>query len=220
MATPVQSLLDAILDEGAFDASSAQALRWLDRRHKQMVARSLCNRAAYSPASLTVAADGLTVATLNPANVPVQVFSVTVNDSQVFAPARHADRQGYLAGTLRWSGSDGLFIAERGTGAVASALTLFPPLDASAVGSVAVYGAWAAPTLQQSDMSVLVDDEAVEGLLAGVFATALGRPDEARLDLAEVYEQQFAGACEELRLRVQRQFRGRGLQIRLAPSVW
>jgi hypothetical protein len=61
-----------------------------------------------------------------------------------------------------------------------------------------------------------VDDDSVEGLKEGVYATLLRAPGEARQDLAAGHEAVFAGATEELRLREKRRLRGSGpAQIRV-----
>jgi hypothetical protein len=83
---------------------------------------------------------------------------------------------------------------------------------------VAIFGTFEPPDLLiNNTVPFAVDADMIEGLMAGVFATALQRPGEARPDLAAQQEQLFMVACEELRTRVARRNRGGGpAQIRLS----
>jgi hypothetical protein len=209
VATTVQSLLDDIANEGSFDATPGQALRWLDRRHRLMVARSLCVREKRAATATLDSADALSTVDLTGVGEPVEIWEVTAGTLR-FSLTRHGDLAAYAEGLLAWTGTDGLVVVE------GSSLILWPALDDAA--TVEVFAAWEAATLTAAD-SVAVDDESVEGLLAGVFATALSRPNEARPDLAAYYEDQFATACEEQRLRTRRRLKGAGVkQVRLDGS--
>jgi hypothetical protein len=125
MAETVSAVVGEILAQGSFDLSPAEALAILNRRHKQMCARSRCVRSATS---------------------------------------------------------------------------------ATRIGAAGASATYAAPAGLMDMMQ-----------MAGVFATALQRPGEARPDLAAQQEQVFSAACEELRARVARRNRGGGpAQIRLS----
>jgi hypothetical protein len=82
---------------------------------------------------------------------------------------------------------------------------------------VYAYGVYSPPDLLiDNSVPFRVDDDAIEGLMAGVFATMLSRPGEARPDLAREQEATFSTACEELRTRSNKRSRGPGpAQIRL-----
>jgi hypothetical protein len=94
---------------------------------------------------------------------------------------------------------------------------IYPALEDGA--SVLVDGAFKPPTLTTAETSggfIRVDEEFHEQLLAGVYASIISRPGDARLDLAASYEQSFSAGCAELRDRANRRYRTRGpRQIRV-----
>lgn len=224
MADDVQQLVNDILDEGAFDATDVQALRWLDRRHKQMCGRAQVYVADRAISLFSGAPDNYVTAQVPEGLVEaykVEVFPTSTSSSIIYTRARTADLPAIRAGTLTLSGPGGVFVPTPGAEPLAldeRYLALYPKFDIPVFTS-SVTGAYVPPDLTATPSAegiLRIDDDAVEGLLAGVFATALSRPNEGRLDLAATYEAQFAAACEELRLRQRRRLRGTGPgQIRL-----
>jgi hypothetical protein len=211
VATTVSQLVTDITAEGAFDADPAQVLRWLDRRHKQMCARAGAFR--------KTASAGVTVAGQQSYAVPaglLEALEVTVG-GVTYTRGRHTDIASGDALVL--GGTGGIFLDTADSAGVQQ-VALFPvPSDPG--DAISVYGLYAAPDLATTPgagviTSVLVDDDAVEGLLHGVFATALSRPGEARWDLAQAHEASFETACLEFKRRVTRRLRGSGpSQIRV-----
>jgi hypothetical protein len=206
----VQTVVDAIQSEGAFELDDTAVLRILDRRHKTMVARA----ESYQSSAAVVAA--------NQANADLGYVAFPTDlvhaETVVVGSARYS--QGRFADLIDAYGDsrtvlldgDGLFVRRRGTGGV-DYLWIYPSV--SLATSVTVFGAFRPPALTLGG-TVLVDDEAVEGLMAGVFASLLMRPGEARPDLAAPQEQLFSGACDELRAREERRRYGKGpAQIRI-----
>jgi hypothetical protein len=120
-----------------------------------------------------------------------------------------------FAGTLPLSGTGGVFV-EYADVLHPIQWLLYP--DPTASNGVAIYGTYDPPDLLiNNTVPFAVDADMIEGLMAGVFASALQRPGEARPDLAAQQEQLFMVACEELRTRVARRNRGGGpAQIRLS----
>lgn len=211
MADDVAQLVNDVLDEGAFDATSTQALRWLNRRHRQMCARSRCYRKTVVVAS--------TVASQRDYDVPagiVEAFEITVA-GVTYGPGSHSDISAAAQSRLTLAGYGGVFVSTASDAGVTRVALL--PVPATGGDEIDLYAAFLPPdlTLDGSAGGTLrVDTDALEGLLAGVFATALARPNESRQDLAAGYEQQFASACEELHRRVNRRLKGSGAgQIRL-----
>jgi hypothetical protein len=206
----VSQLVTDILTEGSFDATTTQALRWLNRRHRQMCAIAECFRKSAVVAGGTVANQA---AYSRPTDL-VRAYSVTV-DGVTYEGAQHDDIAGIANGTLLVSGP-GLLFTETVDAAGVEQLTL-SPTPSSSGDVIEVYGAYRPPALLiDNSVPLRIDDEAEEGLLAGVYATALSRPSEARFDLATPHEQVFQAAAEALRLRTKRRLRPRGpVQIRL-----
>jgi hypothetical protein len=206
----VSQLIADARTEGAFDATDAQLLRWLDRRHKQMCAASLCYRKTATIGGGSVA--GQTV--YSPPAGLVRTLEVTVG-GLTYGKANHSDIAASAQGWLALDGPGGVFTESRDAAGARQIVLLPAPSESGDV--IGVYGAFRPPTLLQDDsVPVQVDDEAVEGLLAGVFATGLSRPSEARADLAVSHEQVFAAATQDLAARVMRAFRTRApAQIRL-----
>lgn len=200
MAETVSQLVTDILEEGSFDATDTQALRWLNRRHKQMCARARLYRKTQAMTRVSAALYSVTGL--------VEAMAVGT-PSQPYSRGRHVDLAGISDGTLPISAGGALYV-EREDG-----LLLYPDPDPDVESlPVSVYGAFEAPDLElDNNPGLLVDADAIEGLLAGVFATALARPGEARQDMAVAYEATFSAACEELRVRVNRRYRGGGPRL-------
>lgn len=203
MAETVQQLVDDIRQEGAFDVTEPQALRWLDRRHKAMCARGRVYRktAEFGPTAAGQQLYGVGAGLVEAADVSVGGLPYT--------RGRHPDVVQDANGWLSLSGLGGLFV-ETASAAAANQIALIPTPSEAGL-AVAVYGVFLPPSLELDNApGLMVDEDLVEGLLAGVFATGLSRPSEARLDLAANYEAQFSAACEEQRRRVNRRLRGSG----------
>lgn len=208
MAT-VQDLIDDVTADGGFDVTAATVLRVLDRRHKSMCARAQVYRKTtdFGP---TVVAQQLYGAGTG----LVQAKDVTVGGLP-YSRGRHTDIAQDANGWLSLSGTGGIFI-ETASSAAANQIALIPTPTTAGL-AVSVFGVFLPPTLEaDNDPGLLIDEDFAEGLLAGVFATLLSRPSEARSDLAAGYEAQFAAACEEQRARVTRRLKGSGpSQIRV-----
>jgi hypothetical protein len=215
MAETVSAVVGEILAQGSFDLSQAEALAILNRRHKQMCARSRCRRDGR--AATRDAAVGAAASYAAPAGLLDMMQMLVATGTSSFAEyrkAKRADVEAMFAGTLPLSGTGGVFVE------YADALhpiqwLLYP--DPGSNG-VAIFGTFEPPNLLiDNTVPFAVDADMIEGLMAGVFATALQRPGEARPDLAAQQEQLFMVACEELRTRVARRNRGGGpAQIRLS----
>jgi hypothetical protein len=215
MAETVSAVVGEILAQGSFDLSQAEALAILNRRHKQMCARSRCVRSELS--ATRIAAAGASGTYAAPAGLLDMMQMLVATGTSSFAEyrkAKRADVEAMFAGTLPLSGTGGVFVE------YADALhpiqwLLYP--DPGSNG-VAIFGTFEPPDLLiNNTVPFAVDADMIEGLMAGVFATALQRPGEARPDLAAQQEQLFMVACEELRTRVARRNRGGGpAQIRLS----
>jgi hypothetical protein len=198
----VQQLVDDVLNEGVFDVTSAQALRWLTRRHRKMVARSRCWRYETSLGG-TVAAQGEYAL---PAGL-VEIDEVTVG-GDAYGKANHVDAGRVAAGRMFVLGDGGLFSGgedNQGAGTV----TLLPvPVDSGV--PIVLRGAFLPPDLQTADDSTLkVPGDFTDALVSGAIATGLSRT-ENRPDLAQYHEQVFSDACDELRRQVNRRYRGSG----------
>lgn len=210
MADTVQQLVDDVLNEGSFDATADQALRWLNRRHRVMVARSRCYR--YS------ASIGPTVANQRdyalPADV-VEIFEVTVDGM----PAGHARHVDLALGALSYVILSGVgrVMAPEEDAAGAAEIGLYPTPD-TAGQTITVRAAFLPPDLSVADNTTLkVPLDFTDALVSGAMATALERaPGDFRPDLADRHTQRFEAGCEELRRRTNRRYRGTGpAQIRV-----
>jgi hypothetical protein len=199
MPETARQLVQDILTEGSFDASEAQALRWLDRRHKRMVARSRCYRGSHSVTWPSGAGALVPFFTL-PTDV-TEVISLTV-DGVMWMAGRPGDRSATVTDGgvfVPVASSQGQFGGYR--------LELNPVPEPGQFVQAEVVRMPPGLTI---DGVLQVDADFFDDLVAGALATALARPNEARPDLARAYEQQFADGCEELRRRVNRRYRGAG----------
>ena len=203
MPEAVSALVTQIIEEAAFDAVPATVLRWLNRRHKVMVSRAHTFRKTVSA--------GPTVANQAEYTQPAGLVSATEIGvaGLTYGKARRTDKALGAQSRLHLSGPGGIFY-ETADSAGVKQFGLYPvPTEAGL--AVEVYGAFSPPDLLiDNTVPLWVDDEAIEGLMAGVFATGLSRPETARLDLSQGYEAQFGGATDELRVREARRLRGSG----------
>jgi hypothetical protein len=210
MAETVSAVVGEILAQGSFDLSQAEALAILNRRHKQMCARSRCRRDGR--AATRDAAVGAAASYAAPAGLldMTQMLVASVE----YRKAKRQDIEAMVAGTLPLSGTGGVFVDYADLAHPVQWLVYPDPTPTA----VTVYGTYDPPDLLiDNSVAFAVDADMVEGLMAGVFSTALSRPGEARPDLAGLQEQLFMAACEELRGRVARRNRGGGpAQIRLS----
>lgn len=203
------------------DTSPGDALTVLDRRHKLM-----CARARWHRLQQTLTADTATNATYSTLDVPdlVEAFwlNATVGGySGDFRPTNATDRGPILDGSLRVRGRGGVFLTndedDESDTVPDTSLLIYPALEDGA--TVLIDGAFRPPTLTTAETAgafIRVPDEYREGLLAGVYASIIARPGDARLDLAASYEQAFSAGCAELRDRADRRYRTRGpRQIRV-----
>jgi hypothetical protein len=213
VAETVSAVVSEILAQGSFDLTSAEALAILNRRHKQMVTRA---RAYRTLSSATAVLPGGPLYTAPTGLLDMLQMLVTANATGTvteYTTGRRGDIPSMLAGTILTEGDGGKFV-EYGSSGTLTWLLYPNPGTASTVG---IYGIYEPPTLLIDDtVPFRVDPDMIEGLMAGVFATALARPGEARPDLAAGQEAIFSAACEELRTRVNGRNRGGGpAQIRL-----
>jgi hypothetical protein len=214
VAETVSAIVTEILAQGSLDATSAETLAILNRRHKLM-----CNRArvyrtqqAMTRADADVAVYASATGLIEP--MTMQAIDDTTGDPgtvTTYSPANRGDVPAMLAETLVLSREGGVFAEYNG----ATSWLLYP--DPTSSLTVYAYGVYSPPDLLiDNSVPFRVDDDAIEGLMAGVFATMLSRPGEARPDLAREQEATFSTACEELRTRSNKRSRGPGpAQIRL-----
>lgn len=204
MAETVSALVNEILAQGSFDADTTTVLAWLNRRHKEMVNRARAYRKTLSLGSTVAGTQEYAV----PAGV-VEITAVTVA-GVAWGKGRLTDISDDANGWLWLSGEGGVIVQDAST-AGASMVALVPAPAATGNAILAPNAAVTPPDLLlDNSVALRVDDDLVEELLAGVFATALNRPNEARPDLAAAQLQLFEAGCEKLRRRVTRRLRGSG----------
>lgn len=202
MAT-VQQMVTQVLTEGQFDASSDQALAWLDARHKTMVARSRCYRRTLSIGSTV---DGQRDYAL-PGEL-VELLQVNVGGIDV-PKARSTDLSPLTQGTYALVDAEGSIFAPDEDSAGALEIAFYPIPDTSGK-PILVRGAFLPPDLDIGDnTTVKVPADFHDRLVNGALATALERL-ENRLDLSATHDGKFDQGCEELRKRVSRRYRGPG----------
>jgi hypothetical protein len=210
MAENVSDLVTEIIAQGAFDSASADVLKWLNRRHKEMVVRARGYRK-----TLTV---GTTVAGTQAYNVPagvVEITDITVAGLS-WGKGRLTDIAADANGWL-WLDGEGVIVQSASSGAV-SQIALVPAPSSSGSTIAAPNAAVMPPDLLiDNSVPLVIDDDFVEGLMAGVFATALNRPNESRPDLAATQQAIYENAVSEYSRRVKRRLRGAGpTSIRVA----
>lgn len=203
----VAELVQQVLEDGQFDATSAQALRWLNVRHKQMCARARNYRKALNLGPTVAGQDVYSI----PAAV-VEILQVTVG-SYVYGAARHTDFAEGATGYL-WLGGIGGIAGRDDTASGEPVLKLFPIPTSGAVpeagAALTVLAAVTPPELAEGDDTTLkIPAEYTDALVAGAIATGLRRM-EHRADLATTHEQIFTEGCTELLRATNRRFRGSG----------
>jgi hypothetical protein len=209
MAETVQQLVDDVVNEGSFDVTPAQALRWLNRRHRVMVVESRSSRRTVSI--------GPTVAGQRDYALPVelvQIYEVLVGGT-TYTNGRHQDLSLGANGFLVLDGEGGIVSPEEtSTGAAEIALYPTPEKDGD---TLEVRGAFLPADLSTSDDSTLrVPGDFADALVAGAIATGLRRI-EGRPDLAQSFEQEFADGVARLKTQTMKRYRGPGVvQIRVA----
>jgi hypothetical protein len=210
MAEQVSDIVTEIISQGSFDATSADVVKWLNRRHKEMV----CEARGYRKA-LTV---GTTTANLQEYNLPVgvvELYDVTVGGLP-YGKGRRSDIADSAQGWLWLSGPGGEVVESASASAVTTLALIPAPLTSG--DTIAAFAAVSPPDLLiDNSVPFVVDGDFIEGLMAGVFATALNRPNEGRPDLAATQQAIFEDAKAKYSRRVTRRMRGPGpSRIRVA----
>lgn len=197
----VQGLVDAVLEDGEFDATPAQALRWLNSRQKQMTARSACYRKTISLGSTV---EGQAVYPI-PADV-VRVLQVTVGGFP-YPEQRHGDFALLEKHFERLIGPGGI-MARDDSGAGNEQIRIAPTPGNEPL-ALSIYAIMLSPDLSLTDDSTLVvPPDYYDALIAGAIGT--GSRGEARYDIAGVAETAFAASCQELNVATRRKFHGPG----------
>lgn len=202
MADDVNTLVAEL--QGIVDADATAALRLLNRRHRQMVARAQSLKDHVE--ILTVAnTAGYGVTDVN--NRPVlEVLNVTVDGAE-YTRGKQSDAFQYAQGLLVFDGY-GLFLAD------AARVTLVPTPTQTGL-EIDVFCARLPDDLVVggAGTTIKVDFDLLDALVDGAAATELARIGEG--DPASL-EAKFSAACEELRSRERRRFYGGGpAQIRV-----
>jgi hypothetical protein len=201
-------MVDDVLNEGGFDATPAQALRWLTRRHRRLVVRSRCYR--------KTASIGPTVALTRDYALPVDIrgiFEVDVAGVR-YGDGRHSDISAQAQSRLWICGTGGVTTDEEDANGLGE-LALIPTPDTGG-STITVRGFFAPPDLLTADDTTLkspsdYDDVLVAGAISTAYRRLLARPD-----LAGPFEQDFGNGCEELRVDTNRKYRGQGaVQMRV-----
>lgn len=198
----VQDIVDDILNEGGFDATPAQALRWATRRHRRLVVRARCYRKTVSI--------GLTVASTRDYALPTElrgIFSVTVA-GVTYGDGRHSDISAEAQRRLWLCGTGGVTTDEEDANGLGELALI--PTPTTGGSDIAVRGFFAPPDLSLSDDTTLkspsdYDDVLVAGGIGTGYRRLLARPD-----LAGPFEQEFGNGCEELRLDTKKKYRKQG----------
>jgi hypothetical protein len=213
VADTVAQLVAQVLEEGQFDATNAQALRWLTVRQRQ-----LCRRSKWYRKTLSIGptVDGQASYAL-PAEV-VEILMVEV-DGYVYGHMRHQDPSEAAKGWI-WLGGSGGIAGRQDSSAGEQQLWIFPtPYAGGSLEpgkAVSVYAVVRPPDLVEGDDTTLViPGEYMDALVEGAIATAMLRTED-RPDLAAGHEQIFTTACGELSQQSNRRYRGVGpAQIRV-----
>jgi len=210
----VQTIVDAIQAEGSIDLDDTAVLRVLDRRHKMMVARAESYRLSQNSVAADQAAADLGIFPAPADLVHLEHLLVATSATDVgveYTSARFSDLEAAYGPHGIAIDGDGIYA--RWIVSTAEVIWIYPSV--SLASQITVVGSYRPPTLVLGG-TVYVDDEAVEGLMAGVFASLLARPGESRPDLASPHEEMFTAACEEYRRRARRRLSGGGVaQIRV-----
>jgi hypothetical protein len=106
MAETVSAVVGEILAQGSFDLSQAEALAILNRRHKQMCARSRCRRDGR--AATRDAAVGASATYAAPAGL-LDMMQMSVSSVE-YRKAKRQDIERMVDGTLPLYGTGGVFV--------------------------------------------------------------------------------------------------------------
>jgi hypothetical protein len=199
--------VDSLIAElqAVVDVDTTAALRLLNRRHRQMVARGRCYR--------TTVDFGLSVADQSgyafPASPPIVELQEVTVDGVPYGKARRDDWYSYSQGALTWTGPPGLWFAEED-----STLVLTPAPGSSGLAIVGAALALPPDLVSGGAVTTLkVDLDLLDALVEGAAATELFRIGEG--DPVSL-ETKFDSACDEQRRRARRRNRGSGTtQIRI-----
>lgn len=203
MPETVSALVGEIQRQGSFDATTADVLAWLNRRHKEMVNHA---RAYRDAVALGTTVSG-TQAYALPAGI-VELLEVTVA-GVVWTRGRHSDIASDAGGWLTLDGLGGLVVP----GANASSATVLHliPVPTDSGQAIVAQAVVSPPDLLLNDTVPLqIDDDSVEALLAGVFATGLSRPGQGQQAEAAGQLALFEQGKAEFKRRVARRLRGSG----------
>jgi hypothetical protein len=207
MADDVDTLVAEI--RSVVDVDVPTAVAALNRRHRRMCARAKSYRK-------TVAVGNTVAGTADYALEVIEAYTFEVGGVP-YGRARLGDSFAFSQGALVWSstGSGGLIVAEANASGV-KGIRLIPTPDVSSAGlAITCLAAVTPPDLAAggATSTIQVDADFYDALVEGATATILRRQGEGA---PATGEQIFDAACEELRLRVARRFRGSGpSQIRL-----
>lgn len=207
MAETVSGVVAEIVAQGSFDVDSPTVLRWLNRRHKEMVgfARAYRKTLAIDTTDAGVAEYAV------PAGV-VELIDVTVGGIR-YADGRHSDIAAEANGWLWLSGEGGL-IVESADASAATTLVIVPTPTETGL-PISAYAAVTPPDLLIDDTVPLrVDDDVVRKLIAGVYAEGMSSPSQG--GDPGPYELVYESGKLDFKKRVQRRVRGSGpRQIRV-----
>lgn len=213
----VQRLVNAVIEDADFDATPAQALRWLNTRQQLMCERTLCYRKTLSLGNTVSGQDVYSL----PAGV-VRLLQVSVG-GLTYEHATHGDFSA-LGNGFEWlvgePGMSGGVAGREDSAAGTTQLRVFPVPGETPL-AIAVYAAMIAPDLVVGeDNTLVIPPQFYDGLVEGAIATGSAR-GEARTDLAAQFEEKYAAACQELKLATRVKFRRSGpAQIRVSQPRW
>lgn len=203
----VAQLVASVLEDGQFDATEAQALRWLNTRHRQLCARTRCYRQTLTFGPTVAGQLGYPV----PPGV-VEILQVTVG-GLVYGATRHSDFAQGERGFI-WLGGEGGVAGREDSGSGQQLIRIFPAAKVGAAPepgeAISVYAATQPPPLVVGDDSTIkVPDDYFDALVSGAIATGMLRV-ESNPALAAPHEQIFTTAVGELLRATNRKYRGSG----------
>lgn len=206
MADTVQTLLDEIVS--VVDVTQAEALTALNRRHKAMVAHARSFRKQVAVGNTVAGQAFYTLTDI------IELYALEIAGAP-YTKARRPDIFGYAQGVVSWEGLTGTgLIVEDANASGVQGLTLIPTPTTSGSAIVA-YAAIKPADLVAGDAAaaIKVDDDFFNALVEGATATYLARQGEGTPGELEA---RFDAACEKMRRRARRRFRGPGpSQIRI-----
>ena len=208
----VGELVANVLSEASFDATEAQALQWLSRKHELMVVRAKCFRqkiqigpTVSEQAQYAVPARVVEIRELKVANVP-------------YGTGKHRD---IAENELGYIWLDGIYVAAGGGLEVrdydesGNSLVTLVPTPTEAGLEVTLSAVCRPEPLVIGQAGVRIPPEFYDALVAGAVATGLQRL-ESRPDLAQSNEAIFTAGCLELLRQTNQRYRGSGpAQIRV-----